>query len=82
MLCNLFKQREGRKKKTLKSMRRQKERTGNVERTCKKFFFLCSLKKKYLWVMLLNLEMNNKLNSSKKESKIIPVKQIELECKC
>lgn len=22
--------------------------------------FLCSLKKKYLWVMLLNLEMNNK----------------------
>lgn len=35
--------------------------------------------------MLLNLEMNNKeteLISGKKGSQIIPVEQIELECKC
>lgn len=40
---------------------------------------------KYLWVMLLNLEMNNKeaeLISTMKGSQIIPVEQIELECKC
>lgn len=42
-------------------------------------------KKKYLWVTFLNLEMNNKeteLISTKKGSQIIPVEQIELECKC
>lgn len=35
--------------------------------------------------MLLNLEMNNKeteLISTKNGSQIIPVEQIELECKC
>lgn len=35
--------------------------------------------------MLLNLEMNNKeteLISTMKRSQIIPVEQIELECKC
>ena len=41
---------------------------------------------KYLWVMLLNSEMNNKekneLISTKKGHEIIPVEQIELECKC
>lgn len=47
--------------------------------------FCVHWKKKYLWVMLLNLEMNNKeteLISTKKGSQIIPVEQIELECKC
>lgn len=47
--------------------------------------FCVHWKMKYLWVMLLNLEMNNKeteLISTKKGSQIIAVEQIELECKC
>lgn len=42
-------------------------------------------KKEYLWVMLLNLEMNNKeteLICGMKGRQIIPVEQIELEYKC
>lgn len=48
--------------------------------------FLCSWgKKEYLWVILLNLEMNNKeteLICNRKGHQIIPVEQIELEYKC
>lgn len=42
-------------------------------------------KKEYLWVMLLNLEMNNKETEficNMKGRRIIPVEQIELEYKC
>lgn len=63
----------------------QGDKNNRMQRRLTNFSVFTEKKKKYLWVMLLNLEMNNKeteLISSKKGSKIIPVEQIELECKC